>query len=75
MHNIASAKFTPVKDLRPDISPCCEEIVNKLMTQSRAKRKTPTVSNRRAVIWTTTNAARSGMISISAAIAIWLPGG
>lgn len=38
MHNIASAKFTPVKTLRKDIPPCCEALINKLMARSRAQR-------------------------------------
>lgn len=38
MHNIASAKFQPVNELRPDTPPCCEEIVRRMMTKSRSKR-------------------------------------
>lgn len=38
MHNIASAKFQPVKELRPDTPPCCEEIIQKMMTKSRTNR-------------------------------------
>ncbi|MDT8334963.1 MAG: serine/threonine-protein kinase, partial [Desulfurivibrionaceae bacterium] len=38
MHNIASAKFRPVTELRPDTPPCCDAIVRRMMTKSRAKR-------------------------------------
>ncbi|MBU0675031.1 MAG: CHASE2 domain-containing protein [Proteobacteria bacterium] len=40
MHNIANAKFTPIRNLRPDVPPCCEAIVNRLMTRSRSNRYT-----------------------------------
>jgi serine/threonine-protein kinase len=38
MHNIASAKFQPIAELRPDTPPCCEAIVRRMMTKSRDKR-------------------------------------
>jgi serine/threonine-protein kinase len=38
MHNIASANFQPVSELRPDTPPCCEELVRRMMTKNRAKR-------------------------------------
>lgn len=38
MHNIASAKFQPIRELRPDTPPCCEAIVGRMMTKSRDKR-------------------------------------
>lgn len=38
MHNIASAKFQPASELRPETPRCCEEIVQKMMTKSRTKR-------------------------------------
>ncbi|MFN2368311.1 MAG: CHASE2 domain-containing protein [Desulfurivibrionaceae bacterium] len=38
MHNIASAKFQPVTELRPDTPPCCDAIVRRMMTKSRTKR-------------------------------------
>ncbi|MEN8135253.1 MAG: serine/threonine-protein kinase [Thermodesulfobacteriota bacterium] len=38
MHNIASAKFQPVSEIRPDIPQCCEAILRKMMTKSRRKR-------------------------------------
>lgn len=38
MHNIASAKFQPISELRPDTPPCCEAIVSRMMTKSRTKR-------------------------------------
>jgi len=38
MHNIASAKFQPIGELRPDVPPCCEALVRRMMSKSRAKR-------------------------------------
>jgi serine/threonine-protein kinase len=38
MHNIASAKFQPITELRPDTPPCCEAVVRRMMTKSREKR-------------------------------------
>ncbi len=38
MHNIASAKFKPVCELRPDVPPCCDTLIRKMMTKSRTKR-------------------------------------
>jgi len=38
MHNIASAKFRPIKEVRPDITDCCAELVTKMMAKSRAQR-------------------------------------
>ena len=38
MHNIASAKFRPVKEVRPDVPHCCAELINKMMAKSRAER-------------------------------------
>jgi serine/threonine-protein kinase len=40
MHNIASAKFQPIRELRPDVPPCCEALVKRMMTKGRAKRFT-----------------------------------
>jgi serine/threonine-protein kinase len=38
MHNIASAKFKPAREIRPEIPECCETIIGKMMTKSRSKR-------------------------------------
>lgn len=38
MHNIASAKFRPLKEVRPDAPDCCAELINKMMSKSRAER-------------------------------------
>jgi serine/threonine-protein kinase len=38
MHNIASAKYQPIRELRPDTPPCCEAIVQRMMAKSRSKR-------------------------------------
>jgi len=38
MHNIASAKFRPIKELRPNVPPCCEALVRRMMAKSRTKR-------------------------------------
>ncbi len=38
MHNIASVKYTPANELRPDAPPCCELLVRRMMTKSRSKR-------------------------------------
>jgi serine/threonine-protein kinase len=38
MHNIASAKFRPLKEVRPDAPDCCGELINKMMARSRAER-------------------------------------
>lgn len=38
MHNIASAKFRPLKEVQPDAPDCCVELINKMMAKSRAER-------------------------------------
>jgi len=38
MHNIASAKYQPINELRPETPACCEALVRRMMTKSRAKR-------------------------------------
>lgn len=38
MHNIASAKFRPLKEVRPDAPECCALLINKMMSKSRAER-------------------------------------
>ena len=40
MHNIASAKFRPIKEARPDVPDCCAELVGKMMAKSRSLRFT-----------------------------------
>jgi len=38
MHNIASAKFSPLKEVRPGAPDCCAELIAKMMSRSRAER-------------------------------------
>ncbi|NTV13832.1 MAG: CHASE2 domain-containing protein [Desulfobulbaceae bacterium] len=38
MHNIASAKFRPIKEAKPDVPDCCAELVTKMMAKSRSLR-------------------------------------
>ncbi len=38
MHNIASAKYRPLPEVRPDVPECCVALVNKMMAKSRSQR-------------------------------------
>jgi CHASE2 domain-containing sensor protein/tRNA A-37 threonylcarbamoyl transferase component Bud32 len=38
MHNIASAKFRPLQEVKPDVPDCCVALANKMLAKSRAQR-------------------------------------
>jgi serine/threonine-protein kinase len=38
MHNIASARFRPIKEVKPDVPDCCAKLVNRMMAKSRTER-------------------------------------
>jgi serine/threonine-protein kinase len=38
MHNIASANFRPLKEVKPDVPDCCVDLANKMLAKSRAQR-------------------------------------
>jgi serine/threonine-protein kinase len=38
MHNIASAKFRPLQEVKPDVPDCCVVLINKMMAKNRAQR-------------------------------------